>query len=358
MNNKCTQNKNSLNFGRFTETSMQILENISLKPYNTFGIDATARYFVDLLREDDILSFLSMRSPVSDPLFILGGGSNMLFSKNFEGTIAKISIKGIELIDEDHDTVVICASAGERWDDVVKYTVDRGWGGLENLSLIPGNAGTSPVQNIGAYGAEMKDVLHSVEAIHLKTHEKRLFTPAECKLDYRESVFKGPLKNQYIIVKVTFRLSKNPVLNLGYAQIREEMGIMNLVHPTIQSVREAVIHIRRGKLPDPAEIGNAGSFFKNPVISEEKFIELKGRFPAVVFYLQKKEHKIPAAWMIEQCGWKGKRFGDAGVHLHQPLVLVNYGNATGREILDLAQRIRESVFERFGILLEQEVNII
>ncbi len=337
---------------------MQILENISLKSFNTFGINANAKYFAELVTEDDVLSFLSIHHPDRDPVLILGGGSNILFSKDFEGTIAKISTKGIELIDEDHDSVVISANAGEGWDDVVKYCVDQGWGGLENLSLIPGNAGTSPVQNIGAYGVEMKEVLHSVEAIHLETHEKKLFTPGECKLDYRDSVFKGPLKGQYMILKVAFRLLKKPVLNLGYANIREEMEIMNIDHPDIHSVREAVIRIRRRKLPDPAEIGNAGSFFKNPVISEERFIELKDKFPAIVFYTQRKEHKIPAAWLIEQCGWKGKRFGDVGVHVNQPLVLVNYGNASGNEILDLARRIRESIFERFEILLEQEVNVI
>jgi UDP-N-acetylmuramate dehydrogenase len=337
---------------------MQILENISLKPYNTFGIDATARYFTDLKTEEDILSFFSSRNPAGDPLMILGGGSNILFSKDYDGTVARMSTRGLDLLSEDDESVVISASAGETWDNVVKYTVGEGWGGLENLSLIPGNVGTSPVQNIGAYGAEMKDVLHSVEAIHVETKQKKLFTPAECNLDYRDSVFKGMLKGQYMILKVAFRLSKRPVLNLHYAQIREEMTVMNILHPTIQSVRDAVIRIRRRKLPDPAEIGNAGSFFKNPTVSAEQFSELKDRFPAIVFYDQKKEYKIPAAWMIEQCGWKGKRFGDAGVHVHQPLVLVNYGNATGGEILDLARQIRESVFERFGILLEQEVNVI
>lgn len=337
---------------------MQILENISLKPFNTFRIDANARCFVELVTEDEILSFLSAGHQNRYPVLILGGGSNILFSKDFEGTIAKISNRGIEFIEEDNESVIISANAGESWDAVVKYCVDQGWGGLENLSLIPGNTGTSPVQNIGAYGAEMKDILHSVEAIHLESHEKRLFTPGECELDYRDSVFKGSLKGQYMILKVTFRLSKKPVLNLGYLQVREELKIMNIVHPTILSVREAVIRIRRRKLPDPAEIGNAGSFFKNPVISEDKFLDLKDKFPAIVFYTQNKEHKIPAAWMIEQCGWKGKRFGDAGVHINQPLVLVNYGNATGKDILDLAHRIRESVYERFEILLEQEVNVI
>jgi UDP-N-acetylmuramate dehydrogenase len=337
---------------------MKILKNVSLKSFNTFGINAKAKYFAELLNEEDILQFLSSHKSGKDLLFILGGGSNILFSKDFDGTVIKVSTKGINLIAEDDDSVVITANAGETWDDVVKYCVGQGWGGLENLSLIPGNAGTSPVQNIGAYGVEMKDVLHSVKTIHLETSEKRLFSPGECKLHYRESVFKDTLKGQYMILNVSFLLSKKPVLNLGYAQIREEMEIMSIGKPTIQSVRDAVIRIRRRKLPDPAEIGNAGSFFKNPVISEEKFIALKDKFPAVVFYLQQKEHKIPAAWLIEQCGWKGKRIGDAGVHVHQPLVLVNYGNATGKEILDLARQIRESVFERFDILLEQEVNII
>ena len=315
---------------------MKILQNISLKSFNTFGIDAKAKYFAELVNDDDVLSFLAANSRERDPLFILGGGSNILFSKDFEGTVVKVSTKGIDLIGEDDESVVITIQAGETWDDVVKYCVDQGWGGLENLSLIPGNTGTSPVQNIGAYGAEMKDVLHSVEAIHLETHDKRLFTPEDCKLDYRESVFKESLKGQYLILNVSFRLSKKPVLNLGYAQIRDELDVMKVDRPTILAVRDAVIRIRRRKLPDPAEIGNAGSFFKNPVISEDRFIELKDKFPAVVFYIQNKAHKIPAAWMIEQCGWKGKRFGDAGVHIHQPLVLVNYGNATGKEILDLA----------------------
>lgn len=337
---------------------MQILNNISLKSFNTFRINANAKYFAELITEDDVLSFLSTHHPDEDPVLILGGGSNILFSKDFEGTVVKISTKGIKLIEEDDDSAVISANSGESWDDVVKYCVEQGWGGLENLSLIPGNAGTSPVQNIGAYGTEMKDVLHSVEAIHLETHEKRLFTPAECKLDYRDSVFNGPLKGQYMILRVAFRLLKKPVLNLGYAQIREELEKMNIDHPDIHSVREAVIRIRRRKLPDPAEIGNAGSFFKNPVVAEDKLLVLKEKFPGIVFYTQRKEHKIPAAWMIEQCGWKGKRFGDAGVHIKQPLVLVNYGNASSQDILDLAIRIRESVFERFGILLEQEVNVI
>jgi len=337
---------------------MQISENQSLKKYNTFGIEAKARYFADLEKEEEILSFLSDQHYAEQPLFILGGGSNILFSKDFEGTVLKVSTKGIQVMHEDKDSVLVTASAGENWDGFVKFCVDEGWGGLENLSWIPGNVGTSPVQNIGAYGVEIKDTLHSVGALNIETIEKRTFSAGECMLDYRESIFKRALKGKYIILNATFRLSKNPVLNTSYGLIREELESMNVPEPGILSVRNAVISIRRRKLPDPAEIGNAGSFFKNPVIPNDQFELLKAKFPGIPSYAQEQGIKIPAAWMIEQCGWKGKRFGDAGVHIHQPLILVNFGNATGAEILNLARQIRESVIERFGIELSTEVNVI
>ncbi|MCX6252806.1 MAG: UDP-N-acetylmuramate dehydrogenase [Bacteroidetes bacterium] len=337
---------------------MLISENFSLKKYNTFGIEANAKYFADLDKEEEIITFLMDHHPSSLPLFILGGGSNILFSKDFEGTVLKVSTKGIKVLDEDTDSVIIMASAGENWDEFVKFCVTHGWGGLENLSLIPGNVGTSPVQNIGAYGVEIKDVLHSVIALNIETLEKRTFPAQECELDYRESIFKGEFKGRYIILNVIVRLNRNPVINTSYGLIAEELENMNVKEPGISDVRDAVIRIRRRKLPDPAEIGNAGSFFKNPVIQNDQFETLRNKFPEIVFYAQDQGYKIPAAWLIEQCGWKGKRFGDAGVHIHQPLILVNYGNATGAEIFTLAGQIQTSVRDKFGIELMTEVNVI
>lgn len=337
---------------------MHFSENTSLKPYNTFGIDVMAKHFVELFTDDEITSFLKHFNSDPEPLLVLGGGSNVLFSGDYNGTVAKISTKGIVIREENDESVLLHAEAGENWDDFVGYCVKNGWGGLENLSLIPGNVGTSPVQNIGAYGAEMKDVLHSVDTINTTTLEKRVFAVDECGLGYRESVFKQELKGKYIITGVSFRLSKNPELNLGYSAVREELIMMKAYPPGIQSLREAVIRIRRRKLPDPAVTGNAGSFFKNPVITMAKLDFLKAQYPGIPSFIQKECIRIPAAWLIGQCGWKGKRFGDAGVHINQPLVLVNHGHATGAEILDLARRIRDSVNEKFGITLETEVNIV
>jgi UDP-N-acetylmuramate dehydrogenase len=335
-----------------------ILENISLKPFHTFGTEAKARWFVDLASEDDIRRFLEEDYSSHLPLLLLGGGSNILFSKDYEGTIARIGLKGIELLEDDGNTVLVRAMAGENWDEFVGYCVDNGWGGLENLSLIPGNAGTSPVQNIGAYGIEIRQALHSVEAIGIPAGEKRVFSAEECGLDYRDSIFKRSLKGKYIITAVTFRLTRNSVPDTGYASLGDELKAMNVAKPTIGAVREAVIRIRRRKLPDPAVIGNAGSFFKNPVIPAGQGEELLKKFPTMVRFPQGDTWKVPAGWLIEQCGWKGKRIGDAGVHRDQALIIVNHGNATGAQILDLARQIRESVQEKFGINLETEVNVI
>ncbi len=337
---------------------MKIDHDYPLKRIHTFQVDATARYFAEVTTPEELVSYFSENHKKEWPLLILGGGSNVLFIQDFEGTVLKIGIKGREIIEDAADSVLIRANAGEHWDDLVKYCVDNGWGGLENLSLIPGNVGTCPVQNIGAYGVEIKDVIDSVEAFNIETLERRIFSADECELNYRDSVFKGKLKGKFIILNVSFRLNKNPLLSLDYANIRDELKQMNVDKPDIRNVREAIIRIRRRKLPDPAEIGNAGSFFKNPTVTEEAYFLLKSKFPNLVSYDQNGTYKIPAGWMIDQCGWKGKRFGDAGVHKDQALILVNYGNATGEQILNLSKLIRESVYEKFGILLEYEVNII
>jgi UDP-N-acetylmuramate dehydrogenase len=337
---------------------MLFRENISLKTYNTFGIDVNTRFFAEILTEEDVTDMAVTLRDVHLPLLILGGGSNVLFTKDFTGTVLKISRKGISVIKEDEDSVWVKACAGEHWDDLVLFCVERGWGGLENLSAIPGNAGTSPVQNIGAYGVEMKDTFSGLEAFDLESNEKRIFSNPECKFGYRDSIFKSKFIKRFIILNVTFRLSKKPVLHLDYGNIREELEHMKADHPGIKQIREAICSIRARKLPDPAVTGNAGSFFKNPVMTSAQFEKLKRSFPGIISFQQDGKIKLAAAWMIEQCGWKGKRVGNAGVHSTQPMVLVNHGNATGPEILQLSNEIRKSVYEKFGVMLETEVNII
>jgi UDP-N-acetylmuramate dehydrogenase len=336
---------------------MTIHENISLKPYNTFGIEVNTKFFIELMSEEDTFSFFSSADEYPHPFLFLGGGSNMLFTKDFPGTVVRLCTKGITIEEEDDDSVLVRAASGENWDDLVKFCVGKGWGGLENLSMIPGNVGTGPIQNIGAYGVEIKDVIFDIEAIHLETLEKVVLSMEQCEFGYRDSIFKGKEKGKYFILNVSFRLSKHPELKLDYGTICDELKIMNRLNPTISDVREAVCRIRGRKLPDPVKIGNAGSFFKNPVISKDQFLRLKEQYPAVISYPQANGCKIAAGWLIEQCGWKGKRYGDAGVHDTQALVLVNYGKATGEEILSLGYRIIDSVEKKFGIRLEPEVNI-
>jgi UDP-N-acetylmuramate dehydrogenase len=336
---------------------MTIHENISLKSFNTFGIEAKTRFFIELLTEEDVFSFFSAFKGYPKPFMFLGGGSNMLFTKDFPGTVVRLCTKGIQVVEEDNDSVLVRAASGENWDGFVMFCVDQGWGGLENLSMIPGNVGTGPIQNIGAYGVELKDRFVELEALRIDTLEKVVLSKEQCEFGYRDSIFKRREKGKFFILKVSFRLLKQPELNLDYGTIREELQTMNRLSPTISDVREAVCRIRGKKLPDPVQMGNAGSFFKNPSISRQQFINLKERFPGVVSYPQEDAYKVAAAWMIEQCGWKGKRYGDAGVHENQPLVLVNHGSATGEEILNLANQIIQSVEEKFGIRLEPEVNI-
>jgi UDP-N-acetylmuramate dehydrogenase len=334
-----------------------IHENISLRPYNTFGIEVKTRCFVELMTEEDIFSFFSSIKEYPLPFLFLGGGSNILFTKDFPGTVVRLCTKGIDVVEEDENSVLVRVASGENWDGFVNFCVNKGWGGLENLSLIPGNVGTGPIQNIGAYGVELKDRFGNLEALRINTLEKVVLSKEQCEFGYRDSIFKGKEKGKYFILNVSFRLSKHPELKLDYGTIREELHVMKRIDPTISDVREAVCRIRQRKLPDPGQIGNAGSFFKNPVISKQQFIDLKEQFPGIVSFPQDDAIKIAAAWLIEQCGWKGKRFGDAGVHENQTLVLVNYGSATGTEILSLADRIIDSVEEKFGVRLEPEVNV-
>ncbi len=337
---------------------MKIQENISLRPYNTFGIDASARYFISVNTVQELQQALALEEYPEK--FILGGGSNMLLVSDIEALVVHVNLKGISEVEREGDHLLLKVMAGENWHQLVLWTMQQDLGGLENLSLIPGNTGTAPIQNIGAYGVELKDVFHSCEAVEVATGKLHSFTKEECEFGYRESIFKNKARGKFVITAVTFRLSlQDHDLNTSYGAIEAELEAMGISDPGIQDVSRAVISIRRKKLPDPAELGNSGSFFKNPVIDGDAFRIFQQKNPEAPFYkVSETAYKIPAGWMIEQCGFKGKRFGDAGVHKHQALVLVNHGDATGKEILELAHRIQEAVSERFGIKIQPEVNII
>jgi UDP-N-acetylmuramate dehydrogenase len=329
---------------------------ISLKPYNTFGIDVKAASFASFDSIEELITLLP--SIKSHETLISGGGSNMLFTKDFEGLFVRNCIKGIQEIERTETHVVIEAGAGELWHDFVMYCVDRGYGGLENLSLIPGCVGASPMQNIGAYGVEIKDTFAYLDAVEISTGEIKRFHLADCAFGYRESVFKRALKNQYVICKVAFTLTLQPVINTSYGVIEAELKQMGISNPGIKDVSKAVIRIRQSKLPDPKELGNAGSFFKNPVVTEEVLQSIQSTYKRVPSYPAGEGHvKLAAGWLIEQAGWKGKQFGNVGVHELQALVLVNYGGGTGKEIYELSQRIIDDIQEKFGVSLEREVNI-
>lgn len=336
-----------------------IRENVSLHSFNTFHIESVARYFTEVNFIKQLNDLIAAGTLSNKPLLMLGGGSNMLFTGNFTGIVVHINNKGIEVSGSSDDLVFVKASAGENWHDFVTWSVNQGFGGLENLSLIPGNVGSCPIQNIGAYGVEVKDCFHSLEAIDLKSGELKVYNREDCRFGYRDSIFKTDLKGKVAIWSVTFELQINPEIHLEYGAIKQELKSMGIENPGISDVSKAVCAIRKSKLPDPKLIGNAGSFFKNPTV-ESKFAEnLKEAFPNLVSYqLADGKVKLAAGWLIEQCGWKGFREGDAGVHQNQALVLVNYGNATGSNILSLAHRIQNSVYERFGVKLEMEVNVI
>ena len=338
---------------------MSVLENVSLRPYNTFGIDATARYFASFDSPAALQAILEDPKWEAVPKIILGGGSNILLTKDYDGLVLKNEIKGIKVIKEDEEHVYVQAGAGENWHRFVMYCIDKNLAGLENLSLIPGNVGASPMQNIGAYGVEIKDVFYELDAWHVKDQKLVKFSKDACEFGYRESVFKRKYKDQFVILQVTYRLNKTPHFNTSYGAIEQEMERMGVKELSIRAISDAVIHIRSSKLPNPAEIGNAGSFFKNPEISKEKYEALKEAFPAIVAYpLPHDQYKLAAGWLIEQSGWKGYRDGDAGVHAKQALVLVNYGHASGEELVELSWKVIESVKEKFGVVLEREVNII
>lgn len=335
-------------------------ENINLLPYNTMGIEAHARYFLEIRETAELQVFLEKKTFWEKEILVLGGGSNLLFTKDFEGIVLKNTILGITKLKEDSENVWLRVGAGENWHGFVKYCVEKNWGGVENLSLIFGTVGAAPIQNIGAYGVETKEVIESVEAIEIETGKTLFFSQNECEFGYRDSIFKRQLKNKVIITHVVFRLARNPIFRLSYGAIQEVLDKKGISKPTIQAVSEAVIEIRQSKLPDPAVLGNAGSFFKNPEIPKAHFEDLKKQFPNIPAYASEKPEKmkIAAGWLIEQCAWKGKKVGNTGAHASQALVLVNYGGATGREIAELAQAIQESVLEKFAISLETEVNII
>ncbi len=337
---------------------MTILNNISLKPYNTFGIDVTAKHFVSVKNVAQLKSILALEQYPEK--FILGGGSNMLLTKDIDALVIHIDLKGITITSKDNSSVIVKSGAGENWHEFVLWCLDHDFGGIENLSLIPGNIGTAPIQNIGAYGVEIKDVFESCEALHIKTQNIKTFTNADCNFDYRNSIFKQKLKGEYIITNVSLKLSTvHHSIKTNYGAITNELERLKVKTPEIQDISKAVINIRESKLPNPKIIGNSGSFFKNPVISKAQFNTLKDNFPEIPNYVvSANEVKIPAGWLIEHAGFKGKHFGDYGVHKNQALVLVNYGKAKGSDIFDLSKLIQSTIKRIFNISLEVEVNII
>jgi len=333
---------------------LKIQQNIPLKKYNTFGISTNAKRFVSINSLKELKEIITLEKDV----FLLGGGSNMLLTNDIEKLVVHLNLKGIIVNDTENEVVFVTAEAGENWHEFVVWCISQNYGGIENLSLIPGNVGTSPIQNIGAYGVEIKDTFHQLEALEIETGKIKVFNNEDCNFGYRNSVFKNELKAKYIIINVTFKLTKrNHHTNISYGAIKTQL--QNIKNPTLKDISDAVIAIRQSKLPDPKEIGNSGSFFKNPVINLISFKTLQKTYQEIPHYIvSENEIKIPAGWLIEQCGFKGKRFGDAGVHAKQALVLVNYNNATGQEIYNLAKNIQQKVKETFNINLDIEVNII
>ncbi len=343
---------------------MQIQQNISLKPYHSFGVELSAKYFAVFGNLEELNELCDSSYCKRASLLILGGGSNILFTHYFDGLVMKNNVKGIDLVHEDAEYVYLRGGAGENWHQFVLYCIGRGWGGLENLSLIPGNIGAAPIQNIGAYGVELENLFWSLEAFSLADKKVITFTKADCEFGYRDSIFKNKHKGEFVILNVTFRLRKNPVFHISYGAIQQELERMGIHDVTIRAISQAVINIRSSKLPDPALIGNAGSFFKNPTVSKETYELLKVKFPGLVGYPNLNGSvKLAAGWLIEQCGpdntdsWKGYRNGDVGCYTKQALVLVNYGHASGKEVYDLSVRIVETVHKKFNIVLEREVNI-
>ena len=333
-----------------------IQTNKNLKEYNTFGISVKAEMFAVFSSIEELKQILSFRN--DKKLLVLGGGSNLLLTKDFDGLVIKNEIKRFEVIEETVSEVIVESGAGENWHEFVLNCIDKGFGGVENLSLIPGSVGASPMQNIGAYGVEIKDVFESLSAYHIASGEIHYFDKTKCEFGYRESIFKNKVKGEYIILTVTFRLTKNPTINSSYGAINEQLKVMGIQVPTIKELSAAVIAIRQSKLPDPKIIGNAGSFFKNPTVEIALLEQIQKNYPDIPNYSAENGRKLAAGWLIEKAGWKGRTFDNYGVHKLQALVLVNYGNCTGQEIFDLSSQIIQDVFEKFGVLLEREVNIL
>jgi UDP-N-acetylmuramate dehydrogenase len=338
---------------------MMIYKNIPLKKYNTFGLDYMAECMIHIRTEKEATALFNGTINWKKPFLILGSGSNILFTSDFKGTILYPELKGIKIEKHESDkgNLIVSAGAGVNWDYFVEWSVNKGFGGLENLSLIPGKVGATPIQNIGAYGVEVSDQIVKVKAINVYDGSVRVFSNKECEFSYRNSIFKNSEKGKYLVTRVYYRLSTNPLLNLSYESLKEELN--KLGEKTLKNVRQTVINIRRTKLPDPERIGNAGSFFKNPVVQNHVAINLKNKYPDMPVYKDQEGHmKLASGWLIDRCGWKGKRSGDAGVHEKQALVLVNYGKATGMEIFKLSEEIRRSVYEKFGVELEREVEVV
>lgn len=337
---------------------MLLQKNISLKPFNSFGIDVAANYFAAVDSVDSLLEVLSSPEAKNNPVSIIGGGSNILLTKNVDGLIIRNEIEGILDIIDVGDYYLIKVGAGMNWHQFVIYCIHQGMAGVENLALIPGSVGASPIQNIGAYGVELKDIFHSLEAVHLKDVQQIQLTQKDCAFGYRDSIFKRAYKNQFVITSVTFKLSKKPTYNISYGAIQQELDAMGVKDLSLVSIAQAVMNIRNSKLPNPDRIGNAGSFFKNPEITDEQYQTLKKSFPELIGHAVGNGFiKLAAGWLIEQCGWKGYRKGDAGCYDKQALVLVNYGLAQGTEIYSLSEDIMRSVNDKFGIMLEREVNV-
>jgi len=338
---------------------MIIKEYISLKEFNTFHLDVKTKIFIEIFSEDELREILNQEPYCTLPKIMLGGGSNILFTEDFEGSVIKNSIPGIKIKDENEREVYIEAGSGLKWNDLVNYCVEKNYGGIENLSLIPGTVGAAPIQNIGAYGQELKDVFYSLKGVALEDLSLKTYSSNECNFGYRDSIFKGRLKGKFYITSVTIKLQKTPMINLDYSALKDELKKMNLKAITIQDVSEVISNIRRAKLPNPEILGNAGSFFKNPEVTEADYLKLNKEFSELSGYkIANGNYKISAAWLIDSCGWKGKSLGNAGVHSKQPLVLVNLNNASGSEILELSSQIKKSVFEKFGVTLYEEVNIV
>lgn len=332
-------------------------QNVSLKPFNTFSLEAKADHFKAFSSVEELKEALNHRKGLD--LLVLGGGSNILLTKDFNGLVLKNELKGIELVRETEEHYFVEAQAGENWHQFVLTAISNHWAGIENLSLIPGTVGAAPMQNIGAYGVEIEQVFEELKAVEIATGDVHSFSHTDCQFGYRESVFKKELKGKYIITSVTFRLNKEPVFNTSYGAIKDTLDEMGVKELSIKAISDAVIQIRQSKLPNPEEIGNAGSFFKNPTVDKIDYEGLRAEFPGIPGYQQPEQKmKIPAAWLIEQAGWKGKTFGPIGVHKNQPLVLVNYGGGEGAKIKELAFEIQRSIATQFGVELTPEVNII